>query len=365
MNQIQIRLRSTLLLLVVFLLTACGKAPLHYQESFVFGTRVEILVAGLEEARAQSAASAVLREFDRLHRTYHAWHPSELSELNAALADGKALDVNEEMAMLLGDAQRRSAQGGGLFDPGIGRLIQIWGFQSSDFAAVLPDPARIADWRNNRAGIAALKVDGLRISSSSPNVAIDLGGYLKGYALDRAASILREQGATNALINIGGNVMALGNKNGNAWSVGIQHPRQPGPLATLKLLDGEAIGTSGDYQRYFEVDGQRYCHLLDPRKGEPVMHTRALTVLVSQRPAAGTVSDAASKPLFIAGESWPEMAGRLEIDQILRIDAQGTIEVTPRLRSRLQFTSKPENLREVVLPAAKPSANPSESRGIP
>jgi hypothetical protein len=81
---------------------------------------------------------------------------------------------------------------------------------------VLPDPARIADWRNNRTGIAALKIDGRRISSSSRNLAIDLGGYLKGYALDRAASILREQGATNALINIGGNVMALGSKNGTA-----------------------------------------------------------------------------------------------------------------------------------------------------
>ena len=365
MTAIQIRLTVPLLFLVAFLLSACGKAPLHYQESFVFGTRVEILVAGLEEARARSAASAVLLEFDRLHRTYHAWLPSELSELNAALAEGKAVDVNEEMAMLLGDAQGRSAQGDGLFDPGIGRLIQTWGFQSSDFAAVLPNPDSIADWRNNRTGIAALKIDGLRISSSSRNLAVDLGGYLKGYALDRAASILRDQGAMNALINIGGNVMALGNKNGSAWSVGIQHPRQPGPLATLKLLDGEAIGTSGDYQRYFEVDGQRYCHLLDPRKGEPVMHTRAVTVLVSQRPAAGTLSDAASKPLFIAGESWPEMAGRLEVDQILRIDAHGTIEVTPRLRSRLQFTSKPESLREVALPVPKPPANPSESRGIP
>ena len=360
--QLKPRFPAILLFLLAIVLSACSKAPLHYQESFVFGTRVEILVAGLEEARAQSAASAVLREFDRLHRTYHAWLPSELSDLNAALAEGKTLEVTEEMAALLGDAQRRSAQGAGLFDPGVGRLIQAWGFQSSDFAAVLPDPARIADWRNNRTGIAALKIDGRRISSSSRNLAIDLGGYLKGYALDRAASILREQGATNALINIGGNVMALGSKNGTAWSVGIQNPRQPGPLATLKLLDGEAIGTSGDYQRYFEVDGQRYCHLLDPRKGEPVMHTQAVTVLVSQRPAAGTLSDAASKPLFIAGDSWPELAIRQDVDQVLRIDAQGNIEVTPRLRSRLQFTSKPDNLREVALPALQQPASSSESR---
>ncbi len=349
----RIRLTSALLCLATFLLAACGKAPLHHQESFVFGTRVEILIAGLEEAQARPAASAVLREFDRLHRTYHAWQPSELSELNTALADGRSHTVSSEMAALLGDAQRRSAQGDGLFDPGIGHLIHTWGFQSSDFAAALPAPDSITDWRRNRTGIAALKIDGLRISSRSRNVAIDLGGYLKGYALDQAAAILREQGAVNALINIGGNVMALGSKNGEAWSVGIQHPRQPGPLATLKLLDGEAIGTSGDYQRFFEIDGKRYCHLLDPRSGEPVMHTQALTVLISPRPASGTLSDMASKPLFIAGESWPEMAGRLEVDQILRIDAQGNIEVSPRMRARLQFTSKPANLREIALPSAK------------
>ncbi len=346
-------LTSALLTLAIFLLAACGKAPLHHQESFVFGTRVEILVAGLEEARARPAASAVLIEFDRLHRTYHAWLPSELSELNSALAEGNPHAVSSEMAALLGDAQRRSAQGDGLFDPGIGHLIQAWGFQSSDFKAVLPEPDIIKGWLRNRAGIADLRIEGQTVSSRSRTVAIDLGGYLKGYALDRAAAILREHGAVNALINIGGNVMALGSKNGVAWSVGIQHPRQPGPLATLKLLDGEAIGTSGDYQRFFELDGKRYCHLLDPRTGEPVMHTQALTVLVSPRPAAGTLSDMASKPLFIAGASWPEMADRLDVDRILRIDAQGNIEISPRMRERLQFTSKPASLREIALPAAK------------
>ncbi len=349
----RLRLNSVLLCLAIFLLSACGKAPLHHQESFVFGTRVEILIAGQEEARARPAASAVLREFDRLHSTYHAWQPSELSELNTDLADGKSHAVSSELAGLLGDAQRRSMQGDGLFDPGIGRLIQAWGFQSSDFKAVLPEPGAIKEWLRNRAGIADLQIDGQRISSRSRNVAIDLGGYLKGYALDRAAAILHEHGAANALINIGGNVMALGSKNGKAWTVGIQHPRQPGPLATLKLRDGEAIGTSGDYQRYFEVDGKRYCHLLDPRSGEPVMHTQALTVLISPRPAAGTLSDMASKPLFIAGERWPEMAGKLGVHQALRIDAQGRIEVSSGLRERLEFIGSPLNLREITLPSPK------------
>ena len=346
-------LASAILCLLVLLVAACGKAPLHHQESFVFGTRVEILIAGLDEAAARPAASAVLREFDRLHRTYQAWRPSELSALNAALAAGRTLAVSGEMAALLGDAQRLSALGERLFDPGIGQLIRLWGFQSDDFPAVLPDPAKLAEWRQQSAGMANLTFDGERIGSRSRHLAIDLGGYLKGYALDRAASILREQGARNALINIGGNVMALGSKNGETWSIGIQHPLQPGPLATLKLRDGEAIGTSGDYQRYFELDGTRYCHLLDPRSGQPVAHTQALTVLITPRPQAGTLSDMASKPLFIAGEDWPRLAGKLSIDHVLRVDAKGGIEVSPALRERLEFVPGSPDPREIAIPAGK------------
>ena len=336
------------LLFLLLGLSACGKAPLYQQESFVFGTRVEVLIAGLGEAKARPAAAAVLREFDRMHRTYHAWQPSELSTLNAAIAAGKTIEVTPEMAALIADAQRLSAAGEGLFDPGIGGLIQLWGFQSDDYKAALPDPKALSDWREKHPGIADIQLDGLRVSSRNPAVALDLGGYLKGVALDRAASILRDQGVSNALINIGGNVMALGNKNGEAWKVGIQHPRQPGPLATLELHDGEAIGTSGDYQRYFELDGKRYCHLLDPRSGEPVTHTQAVTVLATPRAGAGTLSDAASKPLLIAGSDWPRLAPKMGIEQVLRIGAEGHVQVSEALEKRLEFIGdKPKGLQIV------------------
>ena len=336
------------LLLAFFALFACGKAPLYQQESFVFGTRVEVLIAGLDEAQARPAAAAVLREFDRLHRTYHAWQPSELSALNDAIAAGQTPTVTSEMAALITDAQRFAAAGDGLFDPGIGGLIRLWGFQSDEFKAVLPDPAALAAWRAARPGIADLRVDGLRVSSRKRSVALDFGGYLKGYALDRAADILRSHGVRNALINIGGNVMALGTKNGERWRVGIQHPRQAGPLATVELGDGEAIGTSGDYQRYFELDGKRYCHVLDPRSGAPAMQTQSLSILITARPAAGTLSDAASKPLFIAGAAWPGMAARLAIDQVLRVDAGGHIEVSAALQRRLQFVGISPHDVEIV-----------------
>ena len=341
--------RLILLLAVGLLLTACGKAPLHQQESYVFGTRVEILIAGLDEARARPAAAAVLREFDRLHRTYHAWQPSELSELNAAIAAGRPHAVTPELAAFIADAQRLSASGDGRFDPGVGGLIRLWGFQSDEFKPVLPDPEALAAWRNAHPGIADLRVDGVEVSSRSTQVALDFGGYLKGVALDRAAGILHSQGVRNALINIGGNVMALGDKNGEHWKVGIQHPRRPGPLATVELDDGEAIGTSGDYQRFFELGGKRYCHLLDPRSSEPVTHTQAVTVLVSPRPAAGTLSDVASKPLFIAGPEWPAAARKMGVDQVLRIDSGGRVQVSGKLKARLEFVGQaPEGLE--ILP---------------
>ena len=341
--------RLILLLAVGLLLTACGKAPLHQQESYVFGTRVEILIAGLDEARARPAAAAVLREFDRLPRTYHGWQPSELSELNAAIAAGRPHAVTPELAAFIADAQRLSALGDARFDPGIGGLIRLWGFQSDEFKPALPDPEALAAWRDARPGIADLRVDGVEVSSRSTQVALDFGGYLKGVALDRAAGILHSQGVRNALINIGGNVMALGDKNGEHWKVGIQHPRRPGPLATVELADGEAIGSSGDYQRFFELDGKRYCHVLDPRSGEPVTHTQAVTVLVSPRPAAGTLSDVASKPLFIAGPEWPAAARKMGVDQVLRIDSGGRVQVSGKLKARLEFVGQaPEGLE--ILP---------------
>ena len=336
-------------LLALPALTACRPAPpLVQQEAFVFGTRVEVIVAGQPEAEARAATGAVLREFDRLHRSYHAWQPSELSTLNAALAAGKSAEVSEELAAWLREAQALSAAGDGLFDPGIGRLIALWGFQNDEYPAQLPDPAALAAWRATPAGIADLRLDGRRVSSRSPQVAIDFGGYLKGVALDRAAAILRAHGVGNALINIGGNVMALGRKNGEPWRVGIQHPRQPGAQATLELADGEAVGTSGDYQRYFEVGGQRYSHLIDPRSGEPAQHTRALTVLIPGGAQAGMRSDALSKPLFIAGASWPALAERLGVTHVLRVDTDGRLEISAALNARLKFVATPEPAPRIV-----------------
>jgi thiamine biosynthesis lipoprotein len=321
---------------LALLLTACApRDPLVSQESYVFGTRVEVLVWGESDETARAAINEALREFDRLHRTYHAWQPSELTAVNNAIAAGKAIDVSPELAGFAREAQALSARGDHLFDPGIGALVKLWGFHDDSFKPELPDAAKLEALVKVHPSVADLKIEGNRIASRNPAVALDFGGYLKGVALDRAAAVFRKHKIKDALINIGGNVMALGSKGDRPWRVGVQHPRLSTPLLALDLKDGEAIGTSGDYQRYFEIDGRRYSHLIDPRTGHPATGTQAVTVLIPPRPDAGTWSDWASKPVFIAGEDWRAMAERLGLTQVLRIDAAGRVEMTEALRSRL------------------------------
>jgi len=334
-------MRHFLIVVCALLVVACGRTPLQEQQAYVFGTRVEVLVVSADPERGRQAVAAVLREFDRLHRAYHAWQESELTALNLAIVSGRPHQAGPELAELVREAQALSQLGEHLFDPGIGQLVRLWGFHADEFRAEIPPPADIEAWLAARPGIADITIAGQTISSRNPRVALDFGGYLKGVALDRAAAILRSQGIDNALINIGGNVMALGSKHGRRWRVGIQHPRQPGPMATVELADGEAIGTSGDYQRFFEVDGKRYPHLLDPRTGYPVDHTQAITVLIPAGAKAGTLSDAASKPIFIAGpDGWREMAKKMEIGLVLRVDRDGRVFATELLNQRLEFAGK-------------------------
>ncbi len=343
---------SAALLLAALLLTACSRAPqLHQREAYVFGTRVEVSVWGETAEKSQQALAAVLAEFDRLHRMLHAWQPSELTALNEAIARGERdIAVSGELTFILKDAADIAARSGELFNPAIGRLVALWGFHAEEFKPQLPDAAAVEAVVKAAPRMSDLSFAGDRITSRNRAVQLDLGGYAKGYALDRAAALLRGQGVRNALINIGGNVMALGDKGGAPWRVGIQHPRAAAPLATLELRDGEAIGTSGDYQRYFELDGKRYCHLLDPRSGRPATGTQAVTVLIAPRPgapqgyflrAAGTLSDAASKPLFVVGSAeWRGLARRLGVEQALLIDAAGAMQVTAALRQRLTLLAK-------------------------
>jgi len=344
--------RTTFCLLssvLCLLLAACGKEPLYQEQGFVFGTLVEVSIYGEAETRAKQATAAVLQEFQRLHDMLHAWKPSELSELNTAFARGESRVVSPELAAMLQDAAQLSKQSQGLFNPAIGGLVQVWGFHADEFKPVQPDEKRVAQWLASNPQMSDITLSlnpsptsggGKLARSSNKSVQLDLGGYAKGYALDRAADLLHKRGIHNALINIGGNILALGQHGERPWRVGIQHPRNSGALATLELRDGEAIGTSGDYQRYFMLGGRRYCHLIDPRSGHPVQGVQAVTVLTHGL-RAGVLSDVVSKPLFIAGaQGWRAASAQMGVTEAMLVDARGTIHLTRDMQKRLEFSDK-------------------------
>jgi len=336
-------------IVAVLLLSACeGKEQLYQEQGYVFGTLVEVSVYGETEQRARRAVSDVMNEFQRLHDLLHAWQPSEVSELNAAFARGESMAISAELVAMLQDAARLSSRSDQFFNPAIGGLVQLWGFHSDEFNTAQPDEKLIAGWVAENPQMSDIKIVRGRAESKNKSVQLDLGGYAKGYALDRAAELLRKQGIGNALINIGGNILALGQRGKRLWRVGIQHPRKPGSLASLDLQDGEAIGTSGDYQRYFMVGSVRYCHLINPRSGYPMQGVQAVTVL-ARGAHAGVLSDAASKPLFISGASgWREAARKMEVHEAMLVDAQGGVHLTENLHKRLEFADK--YLRPEVVP---------------
>ncbi len=319
-------------------LTGCNRPePVQRQQSFVFGTLVEVTVYGEETTVVQQSLQTVLGEFDRLHRAWHPWEPGAMETINTALAMGRRVPIDAELAARIEDARKIAIASDHLFNPAIGNLVRLWGFHNDAFTPRLPEAGEQARLTRAQPRLTDLVIKDGKIHSTNPAVRIDLGGYAKGYALDLAAQRLREAGIRNALINIGGNVMALGRRGDRPWHIAIQHPRRPGILAELDLLDGEAVGTSGDYQRFFELKGKRYCHLLDPRSGGPVEHTQAITVLTAGA-HAGVRSDALSKPLFVAGpHNWLAMAQNTGITHALRVDAHGHVTVTSALAARLKF----------------------------
>lgn len=346
--------RAALAALFICLLAACSRAPEAYrQESYVFGTRVELTLYAADQDAAAHAAAAVLAELDRLHRQLHAWAPdSEVAAANRALASGQPFTPSPELAELLHKGQRLEVLSDALFSPAIGALVAAWGFHADSYAARLPAADRLAALLAARPRLADIHWQGPQIVAHKPALQLDFGGMAKGWALDRARRQLLKAGISSALLNIGGNIMALGHKpDGSPWRVGIRHPRRAAAMLSLALNDGEALGTSGDYQRYFELGGRRYCHLIDPRDGNADCRVQSVSVLARPGSDAGLLSDVASKPLYFAGaQQAPKLARRFALAGWLLVDAQGAVWVTPALRQRLQWQQPPDSLHVTGAP---------------
>jgi thiamine biosynthesis lipoprotein len=346
----QARCLALLLATLAAPLSTRAAAAEYRASSYVFGTLAEITVVDRDSARARDTVGRIFHEFDRMHRELHAWKPGDLVTLNQAIARGaKNIRTTGEIAMLIRETQRLAAPSGELFNPAIGKLVGLWSFHRDKPGGPVPDSMEIAQIVRAHPRMSDLSVRGDTVTSSNPAVQLDFGGYAKGYALDRAADLLRERGTSDALINVGGNIMVLGSRAGRPWRVGLESPRGKGLMATIELNDGEAIGTSGDYRRYYEIDGKRYAHIIDPRTGYPVPGVESVTVLVPRQAGAGALSDAASKPVFIEGlNGWRSAATRMGISCAMLIDFEGTVHVTRALKARLRFSDR--NLVSAVVP---------------
>ena len=327
-----------LLLSALFLLSCSPKESLYNTQSYVFGTLVDISIYGETDERAQAVSNGIIQQYNALHQRLHAWKPSELSTINQAFSEGKSITIKPDIAQILRNAAALSIQSEGAFNPAIGQLIKLWGFQDDTFIPHQVDVDAVKALVSKNPKMSDIVINGNQVHSNNQAVQLDLGGYAKGYALDIGLVYLKEQNIKHALINIGGNIIALGQHGEQPWRVGIQHPRQPNAIATLALPSGWAIGTSGDYQRYFELDGQRYCHVIDPSTGYPVQDMQSVTVLISPQQHAGVLSDVASKPIFISDASKRVyQTKKMGVNDFLIMAPKNHLQVSASMQEKLNW----------------------------
>jgi thiamine biosynthesis lipoprotein len=145
---------------------------------------------------------------------------------------------------------------------------------------------------------------------------------------------LAELGIRNAIINSGGDLRATGSAVGRPWRIGIRNPHGEGAMALIETHGDEAIFTSGNYERYHEYEGRRFGHIIDPRSGYPAEGVQSVTVIH----ASATTADAAATALFVAGaDAWPEVAAAMDVDHVMLLDDQGTIQLTPAMAERVEL----------------------------
>jgi thiamine biosynthesis lipoprotein len=337
----QVRLRAALILLTLLLLTACQPAPeIYHDRMLAFGTLVDISLYGVTPDQGRAASARLQQQFQAQHQAWNPWQPGPLATVNAALAAGRGVAVDAQLAHLIERGQALAALSGDRFNPAIGGLIDLWGFNRADSAmpAAAPDPQALTQALAQRPQMLDISLDGLRISSRNPAVQLDFGAFAKGYAVDLALDTLREMGIENALINAGGDLRTSGRPGARRWRIGISNPREAGVLASLEVDGGESVFTSGDYERFFEHDGRRYHHILDPATGYPAGGVRSVTIVHQD----AVTADAAATALFVAGpEAWPEVARAMGVNDVMLIDEQGRAHMTPTMAERIRFERQP------------------------
>lgn len=277
----------------------------------------EVRIAGVSYLDAELKAQSAITEVRRIEAKYSRYLPtSVVSLINASAGDGRGVEIDDETAQLLDFADQLFSQSGGLFDITSGVLRRAWDFRAarlpkqSELDALLP----LVGWQQTQR-------DAKHIALPRAGMELDFGGFGKEYAADRAAAALASAGVQHGLVNLGGDISVVGPQpDGDPWLIGIRHPRTADrSIASIALARG-ALATSGDYERFFEHAGRRYCHILNPRSGWPVAHWQSVSVIAPVCIAAGAMST-------IAMLQGPEAMPFLTAQKVafLAIDADGVL----------------------------------------
>lgn len=341
-----------LVLIFSLLLAGCGDSDRARQAKFyAFGTEIDVSLYGVDADAAEATVSELEQAFDNVNDTWHAWQPSTLSHINEAIAKGQSIEITPQVAAVIEEATTYARESHNLFNPAAGKLFELWGYHQDNWFESRPPPAQsnIDDWLAAAPTMQNIHIDNGILSSDNPTVKLGFGGFAKGTAVDAAINALKKQGVENAIINIGGDLRAIGRHGDRPWKIGIRHPRKEGGMmASVELQEDESVFTSGDYERYFTYEGKRYPHILDPRTGYPARDNISVTVIHKQAARA----DAAATALVVAGQDWPQIAASMGIDHVMLMRADGQIEMTPAMAEQVRLSDPKQKplIRQVPTP---------------
>jgi thiamine biosynthesis lipoprotein len=266
----------------------------HCRDEAIMGTSIRVELWSEDRALAASAIDAVMAEMNRIDRTMSPHKPdSELSRINRDAAR-VPVAVSREMFVLIARSIAFSELSGGAFDITYASAGCLYDYRHK----VRPSEEALAVARD-AIGYRNLVLDenALTVRFARPGMRIDLGGFAKGHAVDNCAAILQALGIEHAAVAAGGDSRVIGDRRGRPWTIGVRDPRSEDDVVALLPLVDVAVSTSGDYERYFELNGERCHHVIDPRTGRSPLGVRSVTIIAPD----GLTAEALSKCVFVMG----------------------------------------------------------------